>query len=148
MTLFMETTSISAEQTISEIQKILVKHGAKAIQTDYNGGEISALVFILPIGKAEQPFRLPARWEALYEVFISRRKQNRWKQAVQDADRLQAKRVAWRQILRWVEAQLALVETNMVKMEEVFMPYLVMPDGQTLFQMVEQKQFLIEAPKK
>ncbi|MDD4980682.1 MAG: hypothetical protein PHC54_05390 [Candidatus Omnitrophica bacterium] len=55
----------------------------------------------------------------------------------------QAKRVAWRQILRWVEAQMALVETNMVKIQEVFMPYIQMTiSGQTLYEKIEQKGFI------
>lgn len=55
---------------------------------------------------------------------------------------LQAKRIAWRQILRWVEAQLALVETDMVKMQEVFMPYIqVNIKGQTLYEKLEESKF-------
>ena len=33
----------------------------------------------------------------------------------------QAYRVAWRNILDWVEAQMALLEIGMAKMEEVFL---------------------------
>ena len=60
----------------------------------------------------------------------------------QDDDEIQAKRVSWRQILRWVEAQLALTYTNMVKVEEVFLPYIqVNVEGQTLFEKLENNKF-------
>ena len=36
----------------------------------------------------------------------------------------QAYRVAWRNILDWVQAQMALLEIGMAKMEEVFLPYM------------------------
>jgi len=49
--------------------------------------------------------------------------------------------VAWRQILRWIEAQLALVDTEMVQIQEVFMPYLQMNTGQTLYEKLEETKF-------
>lgn len=39
-------------------------------------------------------------------------------------DPAQAKRTAWRQILRWIDAQLALIEVGQASAFEVFMPYL------------------------
>jgi hypothetical protein len=46
----------------------------------------------------------------------------------------QAVRTAWRIVKDWVEAQMALVETQMVTTAEVFLPYAVMKDGRTLAQ--------------
>lgn len=149
MSIFMETTSISAEQTVGEIQKILGKYGAKSIQVEYEAGQVSAVAFILELGERRVPFLLPCRWEALKDVLIKNIRtgsitvQRRMTANIMD----QAKRVAWRQILRWIEAQLAMVETKMVKMEEVFMPYVVIGKGQTLFQAMEKKGFYLEAPR-
>jgi peroxiredoxin family protein len=56
----------------------------------------------------------------------------------------QAERVAWRILKDWVEAQMALLDIEMVKMEEIFMPYIVDQKGQTLYEKLEQKQFLLE----
>jgi hypothetical protein len=53
----------------------------------------------------------------------------------------QAKRVAWRLIFRWIEAQLALVEINMADIKEIFMPYLITSEGKTLYQVMEAKSF-------
>lgn len=58
-----------------------------------------------------------------------------------------SRRVAWRQILRWVEAQLALIETGMAKAQEVFLPYAIV-GNQSMYQMVEERQFLaLPAPQ-
>ena len=46
--------------------------------------------------------------------------------------RLQAVRIAWRIVKDSVEAQMALVQTQMVTTAEVFLPYAVMRDGRTL----------------
>ena len=72
----------------------------------------------------------------LNTILISQRKEG-WKKVYTP----QAKRIAWRQILRWVEAQLALVETGMVKIQEVFIPYMLMDKGKTLYEKLEETQF-------
>ena len=45
---------------------------------------------------------------------------------------MQATRTAWRIVKDWVEAHIALVETQMVTAPQVFLPYAVMRDGRTL----------------
>lgn len=150
MTLYMETTKISAEQTVGEVQRLLGKYGAAGIQLEYQGGEIKAVAFILNINDQRVPFMLPCRWEPLKKILIGRIRTRSIKTQSRMAVEMeaQAKRVAWRQILRWIEAQLALVETNMVKIEEVFLPYLVVDKkGTTLFNQMQSSKFLLEGPK-
>jgi hypothetical protein len=135
-TLFMETTKIDPEQTVTQIQRILGQYGAGAVMTEYDKGEIVSVTFKVKIKDKDIPFHLPCRWEAIDKVLVSRRKR------LKNTDEIarQAKRIAWRQILRWVEAQMALVETDMVKIQEVFMPYIqVNLQGQTLYEKLEQK---------
>jgi hypothetical protein len=56
----------------------------------------------------------------------------------------EAVRVAWRIVKDWVEAQMALVETQMVSTQDVFLPYAVMGDGKTLAEHVrESPRFLL-----
>jgi len=135
-TLFMETTKIEPEQTVAQIQNILGKYGAGAVMTEYDKGEVVALTFKVKLGEKDLPFRLPCRWQAINNILLLRRKRLRNTGEITH----QAKRIAWRQILRWVEAQMALVETDMVKIQEVFMPYIQMTiSGQTLYEKLEKK---------
>lgn len=46
--------------------------------------------------------------------------------------RAQAERTAWRIVLSWVEAQIAIVESGMVSMEEVFLLYLLTDSKSTV----------------
>lgn len=134
----METTKIEPEQTVTEIQKVLGKYGAGAVMTEYDKGEVTAVTFKINVYGRDWPFRLPCRWQAIHQVLSSRRKKSTYR----SDDIRQAKRVAWRQILRWIEAQLALAETGMVKIQEVFMPYMqVNLEGQTFFEKLEQTKF-------
>ena len=50
-------------------------------------------------------------------------------------------RVAWRILKDWVEAQLALIETGMVSVEQVFLPYCQSGNGETLFEAIRKKKF-------
>jgi hypothetical protein len=136
-TLFMETTQIEASQTVGEIQCILGKYGASAILTEYDNREVIAVSFRVRLNTQDIPFRLPCRWEAILKILKSRRKRRPYKRSIES----QARRIAWRQILRWIEAQLALVDTEMVQIQEVFMPYLQINTGQTLYEKLEETKF-------
>lgn len=59
-------------------------------------------------------------------------------------DREQAERVAWRIVKDWVEAQMAILESEMVHMDEIFLPYMVNNSGQTFFQAYRSNQLLLE----
>jgi len=39
---------------------------------------------------------------------------------------------------------MALVEVGMVQLHQVFLPYAIMKDGKTVFEMIEQKGLLLE----
>jgi len=153
--LFMETTKISPTVTVGQIQRLLGEHGATHILMEYENSEVSGLVFNIRGPANDMPFRLPCRWKAIKEIFESRRRPRRSRRGKPPADLTdQAKRVAWRQVLRWVEAQLALVETGMVRVQEVFMPYLIVGKTQTLYEKLESTKFQLpykgkdEAPPK
>jgi len=140
--LYMETTKITAEQTAGEIQQLLAQSGASQIVTEYDRQtrEITGLRWTMEVSGQTIPFTMPARIEPLYEVLIRRiSPRNRAKKEEQTMD--QAKRVAWRQLLRWVHAQLAMIETGMVRAEEVFMPYIQIGPGRTMFQQLAETRF-------
>ncbi len=129
--LYMGSTEIEAIRTIGEIQSYLVRMGANQIATQFDDKtrEPSALYFTMTIRGNSVPFQLPARVEPVYKILHAGR-------YTSDApkDMAQAKRVAWRQIYRWIQAQLALIETGMVEAEEVLMPYVQVGPNETLYQ--------------
>lgn len=134
------TTTIEAYKTVSEIENILVKHKAKSIMKDYNGEAIESLSFLVDVGYNQIPIKMPAKVDECLKVLQNEKKKNSKVKATKE----QAERVAWRILKDWVEAQMALLDINMVKMEEVFMPYIVDKSGQTLFEKLEEQRFLLE----
>jgi len=41
-----------------------------------------------------------------------------------------------------------LLEIEMAKIEEIFLPYMINPSGETFFERIEQRGFLLEAGEK
>lgn len=52
--------------------------------------------------------------------------------------KLQARRVAWRIIKDWLEAQLALYQPGQAEMAEVFLPYAIAADGRSAYQIFKE----------
>lgn len=136
------TTTIDAFKTVSEIEYILVKHKAKSVMKNYEGESISGLSFLVDTGAIQVPIRLPVKVDECLEV-LKREKKNSPKSNIK-ATREQAERVAWRILKDWVEAQMALLDIEMVRLEEIFLPYIEMQNGQTIYEQLEKKQFLLE----
>jgi len=135
------TTTVDAFKTVSEIEYILMKHKARSIMKNYDGESITGLSFLIDTGIQQIPVRMPVKIEECLKV-LQKEKQRGTKNI--KATREQAERVAWRILKDWVEAQMALLDIEMVRLEEIFLPYIELPNNQTLFQALEEKQFLLE----
>lgn len=136
------TTSVPVSRTAAQIQTMLVEHGARAVTMEYDDkGRVFALAFYIKMPDRDLPIRLPINAAATWRVLQGQAK-NR-KIPLRFAKEDHAYRVAWRNIYHWISAQLALLETEMVVMEEIFLGYIIASDGQTLFQKLEQRDFLL-----
>ena len=133
------TTKIEVFATVGEIQAQLAKHGAKRILLDYDDdGHITAVAFSIATPFGERGIRLPANVEKVWAVLQRQRVK---------CDRAQAERVAWRIIKDWVAAQMAILESEMVTMDEIFLPYMT-PDGEhTVYELMKEQQLLLGGPR-
>lgn len=137
MKVYLESTIVNANQTLAELQELLSRRGASSILVDYEDGSPSGLAFKLKIHEQHIPFRLPCRWQSVMQILRSVNK----KPKKNDTWESWAKKVAWRQILYWIKAQLALIETGMVRAEEVFLPYACM-GHKTVYEVMNETKFL------
>jgi hypothetical protein len=136
------TTKVPANRSIQEIQDTLVKNGAIGVSLRYEQGtgRIEALEFLLQVGNTDTrfPIKLPVDWRAFQRVLI--------KQGVSRSnDEDYCYRVAWRVVRDWVMAQMALYETQMVSIPQIFLPYVIHKDRRTHFEHVlENPRLLLE----
>lgn len=140
------STKIAVAKTVGEMQVLLADHGAARIAVDYDEGAPSALHFMLRTPHGQRSFSLPVNVDAMEALLVAEDRAGRLKTGskVERASRAQAERVAWRVMKSWLEAQLALVATQMVAMDEVFLPYLVLDQstGRTLYASYREREQL------
>ena len=136
-------------KSIGQIQGNLVAHGASAIMINYGSDkEPESLSFIIPTPQGDIPFRLPANIKKVEAILLNMRarKPETWQRdygQVMGKIQKQASRVAWRIIKDWVDAQLAIIESDMVTLEQVFLPYMQVKDNQTLYETMVERRFLL-----
>lgn len=135
MPLLNYTTKVDVYTTIGAIQGCLVKHGARKIMQDYDSeGKLQALCFAIDTKFGVRGIKLPANVDAVHRVLTNQKVK---------CDREQAERVAWRILKDWVEAQMAILESEMVEMDEIFLPYMVAKDGLTAYELYQNNQLLL-----
>lgn len=139
MSLLNYTTQIDAFKTISEIQQVLARVGASAVMTEMdNNGYITSLSFRIKLDEQNISFRLPTDWRPVLQV-MNKDPKVPGRLCTQE----QALRVAWRITKNWVEAQAAFIETMMVTTAQVFLPYAVTSNGQSLYEQIASDPSLL-----
>jgi len=130
--------------SFANIQKCLATHGAQRMIFDYDQqGKVRALSFGLEVDGKMLGFKLPARLENVSRIMYGCLLSDLGGGYSGESKREQVYKTAWANIRDWVTAQMAMVDTQMVKFEEVFLPYIVDKNNETLFEKMESKNFLL-----
>lgn len=131
------TTTIPVERTLSEVQAMLGRSGAAAVATTYEDGAPSGVQFILRLSGAEHAYTLPVDVDAMHRALLAAEKRGDFrgnrKAAGAFSSPEHARRVAWRVVKDWLEAQLALIAAGQARVEQVMLPYLRVDADRTLY---------------
>lgn len=135
------TSQVPAEKSILEIEKLLSRAGATKIAKDYSDdGTVIAFFFAIPTAQGSIMFRMPCDVAKVEAVLMKdyKRPHRGTAKLVRD----QAGRVAWRILLDWIKAQIAMIRLEQVKPQQAFLPYAYDPrTHQTLFEKLEEQNF-------
>ncbi|WP_375436655.1 hypothetical protein [uncultured Hymenobacter sp.] len=132
MSILNYTTTIDAGKTVGELQGILAKAGCRKILIDFNEiGEPDAVTFMVAVNEQPLYFTLPCNVAGVLKAMQKDRNI-----AGKYRTEAQARRVAWRIIKDWCQAQLAIIEAGQAQLAEVFLPY-AQHQGTTLFKSLE-----------
>lgn len=142
MPLLNYTTTVAPGSTIAAMQQMLAKGGARQILTEYfDDGRPSGLGFAVETGYGLRKFTLPVNAERVLAVLKrDRQVPNRFK------TKDQAERVAWRILKDWLEAQLAIIATEMVTLDQVMLPYMATPSGVSVYELFRDQQLALPSP--
>lgn len=139
------STKIPIEKTIMEIESILSKHGATHIFKMYDSkGSPTALAFKTMYKDNEISFKLPMELDKIKIVFKNQASKGNLPKRLWDNEE-QCKRTGWRIIKDWIDSQMALIEINVVRFEEIFLPYMYdSKTNETLFEKLDKKNFNLQ----
>ena len=141
MPLLNYTTKVPVNRTLTEIQELLAKAGAYSVATTFGAGGVpSGVVFQVPTAYGLRHFALPVYADRVAAVMKRQRIDGKYKNPEQ------AQRVGWRIVKDWLEAQLAIIETEMVTLDQVMLPY--MQDdtsGRTVYELYAENQLALGA---
>lgn len=145
MPLLNYTTSIDPTRSVADIQALLARHGAEEVTLKYRAGQVHAVAFRLPGAFGQSTFVLPARTEAVEQTL--KRQRGMGGVTARHCTPEHAARVAWRIVYEWLKVQMAIVETGMVTLDEIMVPFLTDAKGQSVYQIVQAQHRALEAPR-
>lgn len=108
-----------------EIEKILLKFGAKGIYKEFQGSRISSLMFYLEKDNQKIPFKIPVsidKSRAIMQRIVNEGKLPK-KFLTEPLRTEQGERVTWRVIKDWIDSQLSLLEMQFADAIEILLPY-------------------------
>jgi len=130
MPIKIKNATSNCKTTFDTIQKVLAAHKAQKIAFEYDGaGRVKGIAFALKIGTQDCLIQLPARIDKVAMIMYGAPCDH-----LSEKDSKQAYQTAWANIRDWIAAQMAMVDTEMVQMTEVFLPYFVHSDNKTHFE--------------
>ena len=143
------TTTIPAERTVGECQRIHGRAGAAAVAVHFEDGEAAGLSFRLDTPHGRRDFTLPVNIIGMQAVlrktdFSTLHQSRRQRDAYQEREH--AAHVAWRVVKDWLEANLALIAAGMASLDEAMLPYLVVDDSRTLYQAYREREGIAALP--
>lgn len=132
------TTNIPASRTLGEMQALLADHGAAAVAVRYADRKAAGLTFTLPTPHGMRHFTLPVDVNAVHRLLVRQEDDGQFRAAAKKrgtySSAAHAERVAWRVAKDWLEAQLAIVEAQLVTLDQVMLPYLHVDGEITLYE--------------
>jgi hypothetical protein len=133
------SSTVNPTKTAGEIQQLLASYGARRVALDYDeDGQCEAITFMADVGGQDLYFRLEpdpsGTLQALKNDSDVPKSYVTWEQA---------RRTAWRNEKDWVDAQLAKVEAQNARLEQLFLGYGVTDTGETVYERLQRSDKLL-----
>jgi len=134
------TSAVSADRSISKIEKLLVSIGATNINKQYAEEQLSAISFLVNVNGTTLAFKLPAKIGMVEKVLKEEIKRPRAETYKRIAD--QSERTAWKIVCDWVEIQVSMIKLQQAEFVEIFLPYAYdIQNDQTFYEKLKDSGF-------
>lgn len=139
------STTIDPAKSVAEIQRRLTRYGARAVMVENRDRRPVSVSFLVDTAFGERPYRLPANVDGVLAALERERRNGRVSRSQAAAEH--AERVAWRIVLEWLKVQLAVIESGLVTLDQVMLPYMqVGPAGETVYQAIRDARLALPSP--
>lgn len=142
------TTSVPVSQSLTEMQERLAGSGADHIGVGYEDGQPIALTFMMRGPHGPRHFTVPVDVEAMQRLLRHQENSGAFKTMRKAkghfTSREHAANVAWRVMKDWLASTLALVECDLLRLDEVMLPYLLVAPDLTLAQAYREREGALE----
>jgi hypothetical protein len=141
------TTEVAVDKTVGEITSILVRAGARSIQTDFNyDGHISGMSFVVKTNFGNRAFHVPVQSERVQKVLqreVEGMRTHTSKAMLTSPEH--AERVAWRILKDWLEAQMTLVTLQLIGLDQAMLGFMVVRQGdnRTAYELYADEQLAL-----
>lgn len=134
------SSKVNPLQTLGDIQALLAEHHANQISIDYEGRKAKALTFKMWVGETLVSFKMEIDAEAMLRAMKRDPKVPKASCTIE-----QAERTAWKNKYEWLHIQMAEIESEQAKLEQLLLGYAVTKTGETIFEAVkDNNKFLTE----
>jgi hypothetical protein len=134
------TSTVKPADSLGKIQGLLAEHGASKISMDYDPETRKpiALEFVMQVKNVIVPFRLTVDVDGMLRAMKRDKKVPK-----RDCNYEQAERTAWKNKYEWLHIQMAEIEAGQARIEQLLLGYAVTPQGDTLFEAINNNQMLL-----
>ena len=134
MSILAYSTTVPVRTTIAAIDDVLTKYGAHNVTKLGPGKAPTGIGFDLETELGMQTFILPVnRGRIFTKLDVEYRRGNIRKAG---ATTEHAERVAWRQLFRWLESHLAVIDGGLFTAGQLMTPFLEVAPGQTVYEVI------------
>lgn len=126
------TTTVDPGRTAVECIEILTRHGARHVALSVGEDRMpDGLEFVISTPFGPRQYALPVNIGGTHKALLKAWRDRRIDRRFTSED--QAKRVGWRVLKDWLEAQLALYEAGVLDLPQIMLPYMKVDAHRTLY---------------
>lgn len=134
------TTTVAAMTTASECLALLVRHDAQQVSIDLRDGEPTGLSFIMKTTWGARQFALPVNVAGTQKKLRQECDKSSSPVQPRHATEEHARRVAWRVLRDWLDAQLAITAAGLAELTEIMLPWMRVDHDHTLYQAYQEHE--------
>jgi hypothetical protein len=144
MTVLAYSTTVSVRNTCVAIDDVLTRYGAQDVTRIGPAAAPTGIAFSLASEFGIQRFRLPVNTARVQERLKAEYGRGKVERAQTTPEH--AERVAWRQLLKWLESHLAAIDGGLFTTAHLFAPFLEVAPGHTVYELLVERKDVLGLP--